>query len=135
MSREPEPGYATPLTALDEIVRIEPAGITTRKRVLADEPYFAGHYPGFPIYPGVFMVEAVNQAARAYIARFHPGGRLVEARTRFLSAVYPGDVLECDCACTLVDDGARLRVKATCRSGEAVASTVKLIYALGGADV
>src|SRR5260370_11864133 len=36
--------------------------IVAIKNVTANEPFFAGHFPGFPIMPGVLIVEALAQA-------------------------------------------------------------------------
>ena len=37
------------------------------KNVTINEPYFAGHFPGYPIMPGVLMVEAIAQAGGALL--------------------------------------------------------------------
>ncbi|GAA2974379.1 hypothetical protein [Actinokineospora diospyrosa] len=54
---------AKPLSAVD---RVE--GTTAYKVVSARDPYLSGHYPGWPVYPGVFTVETVLQAARLVLA-------------------------------------------------------------------
>ena len=57
-----------PFLLIDRIVEIEP-----RKRVVAiknvsiNEPYFQGHFPDYPIMPGVLMVEAIAQAGGALL--------------------------------------------------------------------
>jgi 3-hydroxyacyl-[acyl-carrier-protein] dehydratase len=130
------PGYAAPLFALDEVVRADEGGIVTRKAVSSDEPFFAGHFPGRPVFPGVFIFEAVHQAAKYYATSQH--GReadLAEIRSlRFLYPVQPGDTLECECGCTLTEGGRRMSVTATCRCGTRKVAQFKLIYHLGVAD-
>lgn len=58
------------------------------------EPVFAGHYPGFPILPGVCVIEYVRRAA--WLAP-PPGGTVAEFNVveaaRFLAPVRPGDRL------------------------------------------
>jgi 3-hydroxyacyl-[acyl-carrier-protein] dehydratase len=55
----------------------------------ADDPVFAGHYPGFPILPGVCLVEYV---------RLLDGRPLVAIEScRFLAPVFPGDELAIEC--------------------------------------
>ena len=43
-----------------EIVRTK--RIVAIKNVTINEPFFAGHFPGYPIMPGVLIVEAMAQA-------------------------------------------------------------------------
>jgi 3-hydroxyacyl-[acyl-carrier-protein] dehydratase len=130
------PDYAAPLFALDEVTRADENGIVTRKAVSPDEPFFAGHFPGRPVFPGVFIFEAVHQAAKYYASSRH--GReaeLTEIRSlRFLSPVQPGDVLECDCRCASSEEGQRLNVAAVCRCGPRKVAEVKLLYRLRDAD-
>jgi 3-hydroxyacyl-[acyl-carrier-protein] dehydratase len=53
-----------PFLMVDRIVELEPGvravGI---KNVTVNEPFFQGHFPGYPIMPGVLIVEALAQTA------------------------------------------------------------------------
>ena len=61
--------YAAPLSAVDKL-ETGPDGRTTAiKDIVATDPYLVGHYPHFTIYPGVFSIETVYQAARAALER------------------------------------------------------------------
>ncbi len=63
------------------------------KLVSANEPYFAGHFPGAPVLPGVVVCEALVQLG-ARVASVEDGFRLVAVeRARFRRPVLPGDVL------------------------------------------
>jgi 3-hydroxyacyl-[acyl-carrier-protein] dehydratase len=126
--------YAVPLLALDQIVSISDVGITTRKVLSSDEPYFMGHFPKFPIFPGIFIVEAVHQAVVYYAVNYFGRVKMIEIRAvRFFSPVVPGDLLECDCQCAAISEEL-LQVKATCRCGERRVASVNLIYCLEKAN-
>ncbi|HET9656500.1 MAG TPA: hypothetical protein VFP72_14175 [Kineosporiaceae bacterium] len=61
---------AVPLVAIDDVVACEGDGhvdIVATAPIRANEPYLAGHYPGRPIYPGVFVIEAVRQSLARYL--------------------------------------------------------------------
>jgi 3-hydroxyacyl-[acyl-carrier-protein] dehydratase len=95
------------------------------------EPVFAGHYPGFPIFPGVCIVDCVYRSAIAVAARAGlavPRLAAVES-TRFLGAAYPGDLLSMELE--LREDGHWLRAKATASTERGPAATVKLRLAGG----
>lgn len=123
---------AAPLRAIDEVVRIDDFGITAKKAVSANEPFFAGHFPRYPIFPGVFIIEMVNQAAICFAAQFGGGQlRMTEIRSaRFLSQVLPGDALECDCRCTVSTETEILMVDALCRCESRKVASIKLTYNL-----
>jgi 3-hydroxyacyl-[acyl-carrier-protein] dehydratase len=71
------------------------------KNVTLEAPYFADHFPGQPIFPGAFHIEAMAQASGCLIERslWELEGRRVlpllhgVTRARFLRLIRPGDQL------------------------------------------
>jgi 3-hydroxyacyl-[acyl-carrier-protein] dehydratase len=123
--------HAVPLAAVDRVIEMTHDRIVTEKDVRAQEDYFRGHYRNFPVYPGVFMVEAVDQAIRLFGVRNGMKLALVEVKTRFLSAVGSGDILRCDC--TIKSDGdRRLRSTSTCYNNGVKAAQVRGVYEIRG---
>ena len=52
-----------PFLLIDRVVEIQPKQrIVAIKNVTINEPFFNGHFPGYPIMPGVLVVEAMAQA-------------------------------------------------------------------------
>ncbi|MEV6113825.1 hypothetical protein AB0L59_15225 [Streptomyces sp. NPDC052109] len=89
---------ATPLTTPVELVRLEdadPLTVTTRVVVDHANPVFAGHYPGFPIFPGVCLIECAHHSVllAAHARGCEPALAAVRG-TRFLSPAFPGDTLD-----------------------------------------
>lgn len=89
-----------PFLLIDRVVEIErKKRIVAIKNVTANEPHFAGHFPGYPIMPGVLMVEAIAQAGGALLLTEIPdrGEKLMVftgiERARFRKPVTPGDQL------------------------------------------
>ncbi|MBM4255237.1 MAG: 3-hydroxyacyl-ACP dehydratase FabZ [Deltaproteobacteria bacterium] len=92
-----------PFLLVDRVVEIE-AGkrIVAIKNVTINEPFFTGHFPGYPIMPGVLLCEAVVQAG-GILARLTSGevddhDRVLAMltsldRVRFRQQVTPGDQL------------------------------------------
>jgi 3-hydroxyacyl-[acyl-carrier-protein] dehydratase len=118
--------YAAPLRAVEEVV-VDPDGTSAagRKRVTRTDPYLAGHYPDFTIYPGVFQLESVVQTARELIEARHAGARarLVRIRSlRFTAPLLDGD--ELSIALTLSDD---LVAKAKCTRGDGTAAASMIL--------
>ena len=82
-------------TLVDSVLEQTEDRIRTVKAVSAAEEYLADHFPGFPILPGVFMLEAMVQAARRLLAG-RTNDRLVLGEVRALrygAMVHPGDTL------------------------------------------
>jgi UDP-N-acetylglucosamine acyltransferase len=88
-----------PYALVDRVLEIVPGRSgRARKVVSANEPYFAGHFPGLPVMPGVLLCEALAQLAALVVAGDDPAeapARLRElVRARFRHPVFPGDALE-----------------------------------------
>jgi len=89
-----------PFLLIDRVVEIERRKrIVALKNVTINEPFFQGHFPGFPIMPGVLMVEAMAQAGGALLLTEVPDrdSKLMVftgiERARFRRPVTPGDQL------------------------------------------
>ena len=83
---------------IDAIVERTPDRVRAVKNVTLAEEYLQDHFPTFHVLPGVFMLEALVQAARALLeARGHPRMVLGSAKAmRYGSFVRPGETLEVD---------------------------------------
>jgi 3-hydroxyacyl-[acyl-carrier-protein] dehydratase len=61
-----------PMLLVDAIVELEEDRIVGIKNVTMNEPYFAGHFPDFPVMPGVLVVEAMAQVAGVLVLKSIP---------------------------------------------------------------
>lgn len=92
--------HRDPFLWLDEIVELTETRIHARKFLSPDLPVFSGHYPNFPVFPGVLQLEAVMQAGAVLIAKtatMAPGKVPVATRinnVQFRRMVRPGETLD-----------------------------------------
>ncbi|MEE1809628.1 3-hydroxyacyl-ACP dehydratase FabZ family protein [Streptomyces sp. BE133] len=123
------PRAAGLLSGAVEVLQPEKEGRTsTRFTVAADEAVLPGHYPGFPIFPGVCLVEYVHLSVLATAPAEEPAPELVAVEaTRFTGPVYPGDELAADIDWKPVD-GMAWQCRAKIRSGRGDAASVRLRY-------
>jgi 3-hydroxyacyl-[acyl-carrier-protein] dehydratase len=62
-----------PFLLIDRVVEMErKKRIVALKNVTANEPHFTGHFPDYPLMPGVLMVEAIAQAGGALLLTEFP---------------------------------------------------------------
>ena len=89
-----------PLLLIDRILEVErKMRIVAIKNVTFNEPHFTGHFPDFPIMPGVLIIEAIAQAGGALLLTEIPDRdtKLMVFTgidsARFRKPVVPGDQL------------------------------------------
>ncbi len=87
-----------PFLLVDRIIDLQPRGKAVGiKNVTINEPFFQGHFPNYPIMPGVLIVEAMAQVAG--ILAFHSGAKgnavyfMSIEKAKFRKPVVPGDQL------------------------------------------
>jgi 3-hydroxyacyl-[acyl-carrier-protein] dehydratase len=93
--------HRPPFVFVREIINCEPGRSVDARTVFdAEDPMFAGHFPGNPIVPGVILTEALAQAAGIAAASGYPDTArplflLSAIRTmKFLQAVRPADPID-----------------------------------------
>jgi 3-hydroxyacyl-[acyl-carrier-protein] dehydratase len=90
--------HRPPFLFIDD-VHLEGERILATRKFREDEWFFKGHFPSYPIVPGVLLVEAMAQAGGvgAKLIGIKPKSMFVFARIRtatFKRPVRPGDTLE-----------------------------------------
>ena len=92
--------HRDPFLWLDEVTEISDKHIVARKLLAPSLPVFQGHYPNFPVFPGVLQCEACFQAGAVLISRLVPTGTdQVPVVTRlnnvqFRRMIRPGETIE-----------------------------------------
>ena len=88
-----------PMLLVDRIEELEAERIVGIKNVTVNEPFFVGHFPEFPVMPGVLILEAMAQVAGVLVLSSIPDrkSKLVLLASvdeaKFRKPVRPGDQL------------------------------------------
>ncbi len=122
-----------PFLLVDKIIELEPGkkavGI---KNVTVNEPFFQGHFPEYPIMPGVLIVEALAQTAGIAVAVLEENkgklGVLASIESiKFKYQIQPGDVLRLETEILMTKLGVtKAKVKAMVDGKVAAEGEIKL---------
>jgi 3-hydroxyacyl-[acyl-carrier-protein] dehydratase len=91
--------HREPFLLVDEIVERTDSRIVCAKTFTGKEDFFAGHYPGFPVVPGVLLCEAAMQCGAILLSRYLAGqeGKIPVAtrmnEVKFKRMVRPGETI------------------------------------------
>jgi 3-hydroxyacyl-[acyl-carrier-protein] dehydratase len=91
-----------PFLLVDRVLSFEPMkSIHAVKNVSINEPFFQGHFPSYPVMPGVLILEALAQAGGIMVIKSLPPEETADKnflfssmdKVRFRRPVFPGDQL------------------------------------------
>ncbi|MBO8138639.1 MAG: 3-hydroxyacyl-ACP dehydratase FabZ [Desulfotomaculum sp.] len=125
-----------PFLLIDKILEMEEGkravGI---KNVTINEPFFQGHFPGYPVMPGVLIIEAMAQVgAVALLSRPEYAGKLALFAgidgARFRRQVLPGDQLKIEVEVTKLR-GRIGKSRARAFVGDQLAAEAELMFGIG----
>ncbi|WP_346014959.1 3-hydroxyacyl-ACP dehydratase FabZ [Metabacillus halosaccharovorans] len=84
-----------PFLLVDRILEVEPLKrVVGYKNVSINEPYFVGHFPEEPIFPGVLIIESMAQVGAMMFGEKTEGYLAAVNKAKFIKFVKPGDRLQ-----------------------------------------
>ena len=123
-----------PFLMVDRVTRIEGNEITAEKNVTINEPFFAGHFPGHPVMPGVLQLEAMAQVAGILmLKKANNAGKIAyfmaADKVKWRKPVKPGDILQIDIE--LIKAGTKIgKANASCSVRGEIVSQAEITFAL-----
>lgn len=127
--------HRPPFLFIDRIIEMDETKILAEKRLPPDLDFFEGHYPDFPVMPGVLTLESIFQAGAVLLSQ-HIDGREsgVPVLTRikdakFRKMVRPGDTLTLEAR---IEESIKtvFYMKGSARVDDALAASVSFTCAL-----
>jgi len=124
-----------PILLVDRILELEPGKRALGyKNITFNEPMFAGHFPGNPVFPGVYMIEAMAQLAGCVVMEPGASARITPYlagidKAKFRRPVIPGDCLMMDVVLTKHRRGIGW-VVANAHVGEEFVCSAELMFSL-----
>ena len=123
-----------PFLLIDRVVSCDDERCVAYKGVTLNEPFFAGHFPGHPVMPGVLILEAMAQLAGVLLLRrLENTGKLAVLwsidRVKLRRSVIPGDQLRIEIEATKVRDTIG-QVQARAKVGDKLAAEAVLTFTL-----
>ena len=91
--------HRPPFLLVDKILELTESHVVGLKNVTMNEPFFQGHFPGAPVFPGVLQIEAMAQAGGVLVLSTVPDPEnyltffIKIDNVKFKRPVYPGDTL------------------------------------------
>lgn len=87
--------HRDPFLLVDGVIEEQESKIVAFRDIREDDPVFKGHFPDYPIYPGVLIIEGLAQAAGVLLMKEAQGTPLFIGieKARFKREVKPGDRL------------------------------------------
>ncbi len=128
--------HRSPFLLIDTIEELEPGVRAVGKKCVSfNEPYFAGHFPGNPVMPGVLIIEAMAQVgAVALLGLEEWKGKTAYfagiSSARFKRKVLPGDILTLETKISRVKGPIGIGEAAAYVDGE-LAAKAELSFAVG----
>ena len=129
--------HRQPFLLIDTIEEVEEGKRAVGKKCVSyNEPFFAGHFPGEPVMPGVLIIEAMAQVgAVAILSRPENKGKTAYFaginNAKFKNKVLPGDVLELELE--IIKEKGPIGIgKGTARVNGKLAASAELTFAIGG---
>ncbi|QHT67534.1 bifunctional UDP-3-O-[3-hydroxymyristoyl] N-acetylglucosamine deacetylase/3-hydroxyacyl-ACP dehydratase [Rhodocytophaga rosea] len=95
--------HTYPFQMVDKIFHLDETTVAGIKNVTINEPFFQGHFPGNPVFPGVFQIEAMAQTGGILVLNTVPDPEnywtyfLSIESCRFRRMVVPGDTIIFKC--------------------------------------
>jgi len=116
--------HSYPMLMVDKVTKYEKEQVNTIKNISINEPFFKGHFSGYPVMPGVILIEAMAQAATILFYKNFPEKTkdkhiyyLTSVKSRFFKVAKPGDKLELSATpVKLISDAGIVNVKVRCGS-------------------
>jgi len=121
---------AIPMDCCGILLDISPRHVSMMLPVAADAEIFRGHYPHFPIFPGIYLIETALQTIEHFIQEEgFTSARITTLKSaRLLAPVRPGEELISEA--TLLEDFFSPQASSwevLCRSGDTPAAKIKMV--------